>query len=74
MGGMGPMAGMGGMGGMARVPRGGMNEGPIGGMGPMGRMNEGPMGGMGNLEMPTIRDMPQNQPSAGGNRRPPVRE
>jgi hypothetical protein len=58
---------MGGMGGMARVPRGGMNEGPIGGM------NEGPMGGMGNLEMPSVRDMPQNMPNAGGNRRPPVR-
>jgi hypothetical protein len=56
---MGDMGGMGPMGGMARGPRGGMNEGP--------------MGGMGNLEMPTVRDMPQNQPNAGGNRRPPVR-
>ena len=38
-----------------------------------GMSGMGPMGGMGDLEMPTIRDMPQNQPSAGGNRRPPVR-
>jgi hypothetical protein len=51
---------------------GGMGRGPMGGMGPMGRMNEGPMSGMGDEEMPTVRDMPQNQP-VGGNRRPPFR-